>query len=169
MTKVLTNTLDIRLFCDDHSVSGSRLGGLFASFRLEMRRRRHPLSFRSSLFCSIADQFGFEFSSSRINEEHTGRLRSSQENFSGRLINLLSPMIDIDDVCDDCSPSKSVTSSKSHDSDPGVVQLQPTGEINRGIILGAHREQAEWRKRKQSCESVFPIANKFLFASTTQT
>jgi hypothetical protein len=78
-------------------------------------------------------------------------------------------MIDIDAVCDDCPSRKSATDSKSYDSDPGLVQLQSTGEINRRTILRAHREQAEWRKRKQSFESVFPIANNFLFTSTTQT
>jgi hypothetical protein len=73
----------------------------------------------------------------------------------------LSPTIDLDAVCDDCFSSNSDTASKSHDSDPGLVRLRPTGEINRRIILGAHREQAEWRNRKQSFESVFPIANNF--------
>jgi hypothetical protein len=76
-------------------------------------------------------------------------------------------MIESDAVCDDCSSSKSATDSKSQDSDPDLVQLQPTGEINRRIILT--QEQAEWRKRKQSFESAFPFANNFLFSSTTQT
>jgi hypothetical protein len=64
--------------------------------------------------------------------------------------------------------SKSDTASKSRDYDPNLVRLQSTGEINRRIIFRAHREQAEWRKSKQSFKSVFPIANNFLFASTAQ-
>jgi hypothetical protein len=58
-------------------------------------------------------------------------------------------MIEIDAVCDDCP------SSKSHDSDSGLVRLQPTGEINRTIIPRAHKAQTELRISVPNCKQFF--------------
>jgi hypothetical protein len=74
-----------------------------------------------------------------------------------------SSMIESDAVCDDCSSSKSATAFISHDSDPGLVQLQPTGEINqsknhsRGTqgAGGVAKAQTELRISVPICKQFF--------------